>query len=157
MGNTQRREEVERHVRALIAEGAFLSCKEVMRRMGRNDDRAIRKDWDELAAEGRVPRRPRPGDQDVAPQRVEKWEAEEYRPSGPAGKMLVEVEQRYRAFIERVRTTDELHRTEAAVQWWGDKLTAISQLHKEAEDEIYGRSIDHLIEEFHTSLGTGSE
>lgn len=153
MTPAERKSEVERHIKEMVEEGTELTGRGIMRRMGLTDDRTIRKDWDELAIEGRVPVRPGPGAYDYAGNRVARWRERQYASSGvPAGKMLVDVEQRYRAFIERIRVADEMHKTNEATRWLGEQLNLIAQLHEEAVREVYGRSVDHLIEEFQISL-----
>jgi hypothetical protein len=157
----ERRSEVERHLKEMVEEGVELTGRAVMRRMGLGDDRSIRKIWDALAAEGRVPaRKTGTGAHDYNEQQVSRWQAKPYSPSGPAGKILVEIEQRYRAFTEQLRLTDEQRRTPDAVHWWGEYLTRLSQLHEVAVREVYGTGVDHLIEEFRTMMdqneGTGT-
>jgi hypothetical protein len=57
--NTSRMSQVEQAINEIIASGSELSGRGVARHMGRNSDHGIRRDWDTLAAQGRVPPRPR--------------------------------------------------------------------------------------------------
>jgi hypothetical protein len=60
--NHERMQQLEQAIKELTADGTMPTSREVMRHLGRSDDRQIRAYWDILAGQGKVPPRPRKGD-----------------------------------------------------------------------------------------------
>lgn len=87
-------------------------------------------------------------DQTYSARRVSSWRSAPYISRGPAGQILVEIEERFRVFIEQVRATEERYKNPNAIPFWTERLAAISGLTEEASAEVLGETIDRLIEEF---------
>lgn len=139
----KRRVEVMKHIIAIAAEGGPLSSREVMRRMGRNDDRIIRKDWDDLAAAGKVPPRPLGP---YAPERVERWRHSWPDVSGlPAGAILFKTEPMLRAFTEQVQATAERD-VPGVRQTWERQLEVLEGLIAAARRAVTGMDVDEFID-----------
>lgn len=151
---TMRQARLKKVVGQMLAEGVPLSCREAMRRFGRTDDRTMRKDWKELADSGQLPSKPGPAnvyDED----HLAKWQEQGYTSSGPAGQIIIEIQERLRAFIEQIRRTEERHRNPDAMPFWTEQLTVASALMEEAFSEVSGETIDNLIAEIRSDTKDG--
>lgn len=132
--NQQRKEEVERHIHALVQEGRLLSSREVMRRMGRADDRVIREDWDGLAAEGKVPERSRSTNA--------REKSHGFRP----GRTLLEVKQSLLRFQAQFTAASDEHRR-LGQEFWLRHLAEIECLLGQTWGMVTSNSLETMLEE----------
>lgn len=130
----ERKNQVEYHLKQMLSEGTTPSSREVMRRMGRSDDRSIRKDWDALAVEGRAPVRPRS---------VNATEKEHgFRP----GRTLLSVEDRLSRFQSEFITASDEHK-ELGREFWLRHLGEIERVLSQTWELITGAGLEQLLQQ----------
>lgn len=128
---SSRREQVEALVKSIIdASGKTPSSREIARRMGRSDDRTIRKDWDMLHKEGRLPERP--GAQPGGGKEV--------------ARLLAETEMKLRAIIQAIGSASPEY-AQNAQEYWLHHLDAISHLTEDSIKMITGEMLDGFLAE----------
>lgn len=141
----KRKEEVKRHIWNQVHEGQPLSCRAIMRLMGRSDDRTIRKDWDEAAAKGEVP--PRPGAEPkiaLSPKQLERREG---------GRLLLDIEARLRGVIHEIGNASPKYQANAR-DFWLRHLAIIAKLTDEATGMVTGGMLDGVLEQWGLSTET---